>query len=265
MSTLPFDATVTAYDRFMGRWSRLWIAALLTAAGVAPGRRVLDIGTGTGEAALAAAALVGPAPRLLATDLSVPMLRAAGVRLDARRVALAAMDGQALACRDGSFDAVVSALGLMLFPDPARGLQEFRRVLRPGGRVAASVWSAPERAPFPGIMIEVFGRHLPEHKPHLDQAHALGDAGRLGSLLASAGFEAVAVSREVRRLTFEGFDDFWAPIEAGGSRASQAFLELPRAAQGAVRDEMRAGLERFEQGGRLVLDVEMLIAAGRVP
>jgi len=265
MSTLSFDAAGMAYDRFMGRWSRLWIEALLAAAGVAPGRRVLDVGTGTGEAALAAVALVGPAPRPLATDLSVPMLRVAGTKLDAKRVALAAMDGQALACRSGGFDAVVSALGLMFFPDPARGLQEFRRVLRPGGRMAASVWSAASRAPFPAIMIEVLGRHLPEQKRHLEQAHSLGDADDLGSLLASAGFEAVSVSREARRVAFDGFDDFWAPIEAGGSRASKALLELPRATRQVVRNEMRADMGRFEQDGRLVLDVEMLIAAGRAP
>src|SRR5260370_26940640 len=94
-----------------------------------------------------AADAAGPASRVVGADISLPMLRGALAKLGARPVRLAAMDGQALACRDATFDAVISQLGLMFFPDPLAGLSECRRVLRPGGRLAAALVSTPDPRP----------------------------------------------------------------------------------------------------------------------
>jgi SAM-dependent methyltransferase len=88
--------------------------------------------TGPGLSAVEAAALVGPSGLVLGTDISWPMLERAKRNADGLPVQLVAMDGQALACRDTSFDAVICLLGLMFFADAAAGLAEFRRVLRPG-------------------------------------------------------------------------------------------------------------------------------------
>src|SRR5262249_60707548 len=89
------------------------------------------------------------------------MLTAARARLDDGSFQPVAMDGQALAFSDRSFDAVVCQLGLQFFPDPARGLAEFRRVLQTGGRTAVCVGSTPGRAPMWGIRAEALGPHLP--------------------------------------------------------------------------------------------------------
>ena len=118
---------------------------LLRAAGVVPGMRVLDIATGTGLSAEAALAAVGPAGHVTAADVSAAMVAKARERLaDAPNVSVSVEDGQALPFSDQSFDAVLCNLGLKFFPDPVRGLSEFRRVLRPGGRAAVSVnpWSS---------------------------------------------------------------------------------------------------------------------------
>jgi ubiquinone/menaquinone biosynthesis C-methylase UbiE len=258
-----FDATALEYDRFMGRWSRLWVPAVLAAAGIKAAHRVLDVGSGTGEAALAAASVVGPAMPVVATDLSWSMLAQIPAKVAGRRLALAVMNGQALACRDASFDGVVCVLGLMFFPDPLRGLREFHRVLRPGGRMAMSVWSSVERAPFPGIMIETFARHLPAQAAALQMVFALADRSRLERLLGETGFTDVSVVGEARRIVFAGFDDFWAPIEAGGSRAALSYREMPEAARRTVREEMRERMARFEQDGQLVMTCESLIGSGR--
>ena len=134
-----YDAGAGAYDRVFGRVPRDFAPALLRMARVAPGLRVLDIATGTGIVAEAIAAAIGPTGHLTAADISLPMLDGARRRLGGLpNVSFAVEDGQALSFRDGHFDAVVCSLGLMLFPDPARGVAEFRRVLRPGGRFAGS-------------------------------------------------------------------------------------------------------------------------------
>src|SRR5215475_456392 len=122
----------SAYYQYISRWSRLFVPAVLAAAEVRSGDRVLDVATGPGEAALGALSMLKPAGHVIGTDISPAMLTAARARLGAGAFQPVAMDGQAMAFRDSSFDAVVCQLGLQFFPDPARGLTEFRRVLRPG-------------------------------------------------------------------------------------------------------------------------------------
>src|SRR5215472_11280343 len=144
------EVSADAYDRYIGRWSRLAVPSLLAAAEVGFGHRVLDVATGTGEAAIAAISLVGDSGVVVGADISAAMLRTARSRLPPSYRAIVT-DGQALAFENASFDAVICQLGLMFFPDPARGLAEFRRVLRAGRRAAACVISTPERAPVWGI------------------------------------------------------------------------------------------------------------------
>jgi ubiquinone/menaquinone biosynthesis C-methylase UbiE len=86
-------------------------------------------------------------------DISLPMLRVAQPKIAGEEIAWMAMDGQALALRDGSFEAVTCQLGLMFFPNPQRGLAEFRRVLSPVGRVRVAVLSHPEGFPY-GLVFE---------------------------------------------------------------------------------------------------------------
>jgi len=257
----PVDAS--AYERYLGRWSRLFVPAVLAAAEVAGGDRVLDVATGPGEAALCALSMVKPAGRVIGADISPAMLIAARTRLDNGSFQPVAMDGQALAFRDRSFDAVVCQLGLQFFPDPARGLAEFRRVLHTGGRTAVCVISTPDRAPMWGVLAEALSRHLPEQRDVLHLTFALADTERLAYLLRMAGFRDLHVQRETREGIIESFDEYWSPIEAGTGQLPQAYLALPASRRQAVREEVEARLGAFESGGRLVMSVEMLIGAGR--
>jgi ubiquinone/menaquinone biosynthesis C-methylase UbiE len=224
---------------------------------------VLDIATGPGEAALAALAVVTPAGHVIGADLSLAMLTAARARLGEEAFWPVATDGQALAFKDDSFDAVVCQLGLQFFPDPARGLAEFRRVLRAGGCTAVCVISTPDRAPMWGVLADTLSRHLPEQREALHLGFALADTERLAHLLKTAGFRDVQVKREMRQGTIESFDAYWAPIEAGTGQIPQAYRALPESSRRAVREEVQARLAAFESGGQLVMSAEMLIGAGR--
>lgn len=79
-----------------------------------------------------------------------------------------------------------------------------------------------------------------------------------------SGFRDVRVERATREGSFESFEDYWDPIEAGVGSMPQAYLRLSAEDRRAVRDEVRSRLSRFESNGKLRLSVEMLIGSGRV-
>jgi ubiquinone/menaquinone biosynthesis C-methylase UbiE len=253
----------SAYDRYIGRWSRLFVPAVLAAAEIAPGYRVLDVSTGTGEAALMTLPIVGASGLVIGADISPAMVEAARDRLNEPSFWPVAADGQALPFADRSFDAVICHLGLQFFLDAALGLLEFRRVLRLGGCAAACVISTPDRAPMAGILADAINRFLPEQRNILYLSFALADPKRLEQLLASAGFRDIRVEREIREYIIQSFDDYWEPIEAGIGSLPQAYLSLAEADRRSVRDEVRARLSRFESQGRLLMSLEMLVASGR--
>jgi ubiquinone/menaquinone biosynthesis C-methylase UbiE len=253
----------SAYDRYIGRWSRLFVPAVLQAAEVRPGCRVLDLCTGTGDAALMMLPVVGASGLVVGADIAPAMLEAARDRLGGRSFWSVAADGQALPFKDGSFDAVVCQLGLQFFPDPALGLLEFRRVLRSGGCAAVCVISTPDRAPMWGILADVLSRFLPEQRDIIHLSFALADSNRLKGMLADAGFHDIRVEREKREGVFESFDDYWNPIEAGIGSIPEAYLALSETDRLSVRKEVRERLSKFEANDRLFMSIEMLIGSGR--
>jgi SAM-dependent methyltransferase len=171
---------------------------MLDQARIGPGARVLDLAAGAGGQTIAAARRVGPSGNVLATDISPAILahaegaaRAAGLA----NVETREMDGEALEVEDGTFDAVISRVGLIYFPDRERALREIHRVLRPGGRLSAIVYSTAERNPFFSIPVGIIRRiaGLPAPAPGLPGPFSLGSPGVLESAYADAGFEDVEV------------------------------------------------------------------------
>jgi ubiquinone/menaquinone biosynthesis C-methylase UbiE len=252
-----------AYDQWTGRWSRLFVPSVVAAAGVTEGHQVLDVSTGTGEAALAALPVAGSSGRVIGLDISVAMLEGARARLRAPLFLPVTADGQALPFADQSFDSIMCHLGLQFFPDPARGLSEFRRVLRRGQRLGLCVISKADRAPMWGVLADSVGRLRPELWKMLHLSFALDDPVRLAQLLKDAGFADIHVELETREDAFAGFDEYWAPIEAGSGSIPQGYLSLFDTERRKVREEVKARLARFLSGSELRMSVEMLIAHGR--
>ncbi len=253
----------SAYAQYIGRWSRLFVPAILAAAEIGTGDRVLDVATGSGEAAQVAIPIVGDSGLVIGVDISSAMLAAAYIRLSNGAFLAAVMDGQSLAFRDASFDVVLCQLGLMFFPDPSRGLAEFRRVLRPGRCAAVCVISSSDRAPMWGILAGTLSRYLPDQVTILNLSFALADAAQLESMFSAAGFRDIRVSKETREAIVDSFDEYWAPIEAGAGQMPQAYLALPKTSRQAVRDEVHTCLSKFECNGRYRMSVEMLVGVGR--
>lgn len=129
------DEAAAEYDRAFTRVSGHFLPFLFAAANLSKDMRVLDIAAGTGLGADEVLDIVGPAGHVTAADVSAPMVERAKAHLASRSNASAVVeDGQRLTFAPETFDAIICSLGLMFFPDPSRGVSEFRRVLRPGAR-----------------------------------------------------------------------------------------------------------------------------------
>jgi ubiquinone/menaquinone biosynthesis C-methylase UbiE len=262
MSELSFnDEAATAYDRAVAHVSAHFLPFLLRAGRVEPGQRVLDAATGTGIAAEAALAVVGPRGHVTAADISQAMVDRARQRLEGSpNTSVVVEDGQSLSFDDGSFDAVLCSFGLMFFPDPARGLSEFHRVLRPGGFAAVSVNTTPERS-YNGRINVVIARRVPSLAESTARTFSIGDELRLRSLFDGAGFRDVETTTEAHRFVIPSFEAYFEPFEQGGGSSGQAYVALPEAERRAVREEVRCNLG--DKAGSIGIDVEFRFASGR--
>lgn len=259
---LSYRAEAAAeYDRAFSHVSAYFLPSLLRAARLKPGQRVLDVAAGTGIAAEAALAVVGAEGSVVAADLSPEMVEKARQRLcRASNASVAVEDGQALSFPDESFDVVLCSLGLMFFPDHVRGLSEFRRVLRPGGRAIISVNTTPNRS-YNGRINVVVARHVPSLAEATSRTFALGEATRLQTFFREAGFADIETHTEKHSFTFPSFDAYYSPFERGGASTGQALASLPEEIRRAIREEVRRDLA--DMGGPIEVEMEIRFASGR--
>src|SRR5260370_26426422 len=241
------DEAAAEYDRAFAHVTAYFMPFLLRAAHLAPGMRVLDIATGTGLSAEAALAAVGPTGHVTAADVSPDMAGKARERPGkAQNASVSVEDGQALSFSDENFDAVLCNLGLMFFPDPMRGLSDFRRVLRPGGRAAVSVNTVVERSYNHQINV-IIGRYAPSLAEAVTRTFALGEASGLQLLFSEAGFVGIWTHTVNNPVVLPSFDSYYGPFESGGASTGQALAALPEEIRRAVPEEVRR--DRADTGG----------------
>jgi ubiquinone/menaquinone biosynthesis C-methylase UbiE len=212
-------------------------------------------------AAEAALALVGPTGHVIATDISPQMAERARERLKAAPNATVQIeDGQALGLPDDSFDAVFCSLGLMFFPDPARGLGQFRRVLRNGGRAAVSVATVPERS-YNSRIHPIIARYVPSLAQDATRLFSLGSEQRLGALFTAAGFRDVKITTEKHSFGVGSFDEYFDHVERGWGSSGQVFVSLPADTQRTVREDVRRDVG--DTGGPIEIEVEFMFGSGQ--
>jgi len=224
------------------------VPAVITAAEIQPGARVLDLATGPGEAARHLHNCV-----VFGADVSEPMLRSARSRGVQRVVAA---DAPALPFANAALDAVICQLGLQFFPDPLGALREVFRVLRPDGRGAFSTVGRPDRAPMWGHLAEALAQVLPEQRELLFLSFSLSDPDRLTALLQQAGFREVRVATEVRTGPRGSIDTYCHDVELGIGMLPQAYRVLAQETRARVRDQVSGQLGP-------TLSLEVLVATGR--
>jgi SAM-dependent methyltransferase len=177
------------------------------------GDTVLELCAGPGETGFAAAELLGEEGRLLSTDFSAEMVAVArrrGAELGLRNVDYRVIDAERIDLEAESVDGVLCQSGYMLVADPAAALSETRRVLRRGGRVAMSVWGAPERNPWaaiPGRFLVERG-HRPPPEPGEPGAFSMASEERTRELLEGAGFEGVRIEEVAVQWVLRDLDEY---------------------------------------------------------
>lgn len=240
---------------------------MLDLAQVGPGSRVLDVAAGAGEPAITAAKRVGPTGSVLATDISPNILDfAAGAARDqgVTNLETRVMDGEHLELPDGTFDVVLSRVGLIYFPDQQRALAEVRRVLAPGGRLAAIVYSTAERNQFFSIPIKIIRRRaqLPPPQPGQPGPFSLGGDGVLVDAYRRAGFRDVVtrtVAAPVRMASAAECVQF--ERESFGA-LHQMMSGLPEAEREETWAEIEQELRQFEGPNGFEGPCEMILGIG---
>jgi ubiquinone/menaquinone biosynthesis C-methylase UbiE len=262
MAGLQFEHRAAAgYEQVVGTMTRQLIPTLLKAARLTSGNHALDVAAGTGLAAEAAAVIVGPTGLVTATDISPAMIERAKERLcGATNIAFAVEDAQSLTFPDASFDAVICNMGLMYFSDPAQGLFEMQRVLRPGGWLSVSANTSPATALLSRLLI-LIDRHVPAAHVRTGPAFFDGSEDNLCRLFTAARFSEVETSTETRRLPFPSFDAYFGGVEQGAGNVGQEYLALPADIRQKVREDTRRLVG--DAGGPIEIEVTTSFASGR--
>lgn len=254
-----FLTSGAAYDGFMGRYSKPLAEAFAESAGVRTGMTVLDLGCGPGALTGVLSNLLG-ADSVSACDPSPPFVEACAYRhpgVDVRRGAAEAIPFEA-----GTFDAALAQLVLHFVDDPSLAAAECRRVLKPGGVIAACVWDRAKGME----MLRHFWKAaftLDADIPAETTSLRFGRPGEIAELLEQAGFIDVRETTLAVSSTYADFDELWSGFQAGIGPAGVYCQRLEPEAQTVLR---RAVFERLgSPAGPFSLDAWARSASGRLP
>ena len=238
---------------------------MLDLANLRAGSRVLDVAAGTGEQTIRAAQRVGPSGYVLATDVSASMLNLAAAAIrDAglSNVETRVMDAANIDLEADSFDAVICRQGLMLFPERDKALVGMRRVVKPGSRVVALVWSSAEKNPYHWLPLAIARRvgNIPSPGPEVPGMFTLGEPSILEALFRTAGFLEVFIQIVPLRRRFasvaEAVRGMQSPI------LEQLTAKLSDTEREQVRVEVEQEFNRFQGPTGVEFPAELLIAVG---
>jgi SAM-dependent methyltransferase len=234
---MGFDVAAIAYDRFMGRYSRLLAPQLADLAGIHAGQRALDVGCGPGALTAELVARLGVAA-VAAVDPSKSFVAAARERYPGVDVRLA--PAEQLPFPDDAFDAALAQLVVHFMTDPVTGLGEMARVTRSGGTIAACVWDhAGGKGPL-GLFWEMARSIDPD--AHDESGLPGAREGHLAELFAAAGLGDIVSTSISASLEHPSFEEWWEPFRLGVGPAGSFVASLAPAQREALRDACRARL-----------------------
>ncbi|MGB9067938.1 MAG: methyltransferase domain-containing protein [Candidatus Acidiferrales bacterium] len=265
--------TVAAWRKWqpqLSAFTRGATNAVLEAAQLRPGIRVLDLASGVGDPAIPIAEAVGPAGHVTGTDVGPGMIAFAAELAKARNlrnIEFRVADVEALPFPDHSFDVVSSRFGVMFFVDPIKAFRECLRVLKPGGRVSFVVWGTREQ-PFLGATIGILLKYVEAPQPDPDAPHAFmfGERGLLASKLKAAGF--ADAREEVRTVVghWEGTaEEYWQQFTEVAAPFRPLIAKLTPPMRAKVQSEICLGLRGLADASGFSMPLEIVIGTGVKP
>jgi SAM-dependent methyltransferase len=257
------------WEPTIASWMGPATEVMLAMAGVEVGTRVVDLASGAGSQTLLAARRVGSDGEVVANDIADTMLR--HVEGKARSAGLSNVTtllgaAEELYITAGSFDAVVCRLGLMLFVEPATALAAMHRALRPGGKLAAVVFTTPEANPFMAKPMQILLRHAGKAPPEPGKPgiFALGGPGVVQRLLADAGFVEIQQRTMPAPLRLSSAAEALTMMQEAFGAYRAVISDSPEAVRTAAWADVAEVLEAFEDR-EFVAAAEVLVAAGTKP
>ena len=218
-----------------------------------PGDTVLELAAGLADTGLMAARSVGESGLVIVTDFTPEMVAAARRRAEELAVQNAefrVLDAERMDLETDSVDGVLCRWAYMLTIDPAAAFAETRRVLRPGGRLAFSVWASRERNPglsLVGTVLESQG-HIPPPEPEAPGAFVMADPGRIRKLVVGAGFAEPEIEEVSFRWSFADREAYWRYLTQTAASASPVLRSLSPEAQEVVREQVHEAAWPFRSG-----------------
>ena len=256
-----WEHQVAGYEGFFGPITTRLVGPLLDAAAVGADTRVLDVASGPGYVAAGAAER---GASVIGTDVAEGMLTLA--RRLHPDIDFRAGNAEALPFGDESFDAVVANFVLLHLGRPEQAVAEFARVLRPGGRVALTVWDVPERARFLGVLVDAVasaGATPPSDIPVGPPIFRFADDQEFAALLRGQGLGDIAVSTIAFSHTERSPDALWGGLLGGTVRTSALVLRQTSDTQSRIRAAFDDIVQQYQRGAKLERPVSVKLASGR--
>jgi ubiquinone/menaquinone biosynthesis C-methylase UbiE len=236
----------SGYEQLMGRWSQRLAPPFIEFAGLADGERILDVGCGTGSLTFALAKSADLA-QIAAIDFSPVFVAEAQRRNTDPRIDIAQGDACDLPFAAGAFDRALALLVLHFVPEPGKAVAEMRRVVRPGGVVAAAVWDHLGGMTGMRMLIDTLAM-LSDGGRQLRQRYCfqpMMQPGEMRRTFVEQGLADVTETELMIRMDYQNFDDYWAPFAAGEGPLGKYVGALDAAerarTEAAVRDAYEAG------------------------
>ena len=242
---------------------------LIDMAGVRPGMRVLDVACGAGNQSLRVAERVGSSGSVVASDISPTMLelvRENAARAGVRNIATLEGAAENLDKADGPFDAAICRLGLMLFPSPRKTLEALQRVLLPGGRFAALVFTTPAKNPYMAQPMTILLRHSGKSPPAPGQPgiFALGGEGVLEGLMKDSGLADVQTRTVRAQLRLPSATDALEMMRQAFGVYRALVADLGPEEKSGAWTEVQECLKRLETNGNFETELEFIIGSGAI-
>lgn len=258
------------WDQYFSRNMTFINHRLVADARLRPGMRVLDLGSGTGYPALLAAEVVGPDGSVVGIDLAESMLAVATRKARAMgmtHVTFRTGDATALPFDAASFDAVISRFCLMFLPEIPKALKEIARVLKPGGYVAAAVWSAPDKNPFVRIPMDVIKTitPLPPPDPEAPGIFRLAKPGDLKEMMGGAGLAPLSEEEFIADVTYATAEEFFSSLMDIAAPIQNLFATLTPEQKSEAERGIITAVNGYRRQNRIVLPIAVRIVAARKP